>query len=155
MRRRLIKGAVVLVIVLAAAQLVRPERTNPATDPDRHIQAYLGPASELASVLNRACKDCHSNATEWPWYTQVAPLSWLMAYGVLEGRKALNFSDWGAYAPEQQHAMLTLSCRDASDGKMPGSPYTLFNPAARLSDQDVETICDAARSLQAGAPDKL
>ena len=92
MSRRLKQAAVVFVIALAAAQLVRPDRTNPATDPSRTIGAHAGTASELVAVLDRACGDCHSNDTVWPWYTQIAPASWLMAYGVKEGRKAVNFS---------------------------------------------------------------
>jgi hypothetical protein len=83
--RRLKQAAVVFIIVFAAAQLVRPERANPATDAHRTIQAHLGTASGLVAVLDRACSDCHSNATVWPWYTQVAPVSWLMVQAVMEG----------------------------------------------------------------------
>ena len=88
MSRRLKQAAVVFIIVFAGAQFVRPERANPATDPRRTIQAHVGTASGLVAVLDRACSDCHSNATVWPWYTQVAPVSWLMAQAVTEGRKA-------------------------------------------------------------------
>jgi hypothetical protein len=73
-----------------------------------------------------------------------------MAYGVGKGRKAVNFSEWGAYQPEVQWAFLNLSCRDASIGKMPG-PYTLLHPEMRLSPQDVEAICAAARQSRADA----
>lgn len=145
MGRRLKQAAVVFVVVCAAAQLVRPERANPATDASRTIQAHVGTASGLVAVLARACRDCHSNATVWPWYTQIAPLSWLMAYGVREGRNAVNFSEWAAYPPERQRQLLIESCRDASAGKMPGS-YTLLHPETRLSAQDIETICAAKAS---------
>jgi hypothetical protein len=137
-----------LFVVFAAAQLVRPERANPATDASREIQAHVGTASGLVAVLDRACRDCHSNGTVWPWYTQIAPVSWLMAYGVTKGRKAVNFSEWAGYQPELQRAMLIASCQDASTGKMPGA-YTLLHPETRLSTQDVETICAAAREAQA------
>ena len=152
MSRRLKQAAVVLVVVFAAAQLVRPEPTNPATDASRTIRAHVGTASGLVAVLDRACGDCHSNDTVWPWYTQIAPASWLMAYGVKEGRKAVNFSEWAAYPPEQQRKLLVAACQDASEGKMPG-PYTLLHPEVRLSAQDVETICAAARQAQAVAAD--
>ena len=152
MSRPVMQAAVVLVGVFAAAQLVRPERTNPATDVSRTIQAHLGAASGLVAVLDRACRDCHSNATVWPWYTQVAPLSWLMLRGVAEGRKAVNFSEWAAYSPDQQRVLLMVSCDDASTGKMPG-PWTLLHPETRLSSQDVETICAAARRAQGDAAD--
>src|SRR6266545_8386135 len=100
MSRRL-KQAAILVVVFAAAQLVRPNRANPATDVTRTIQAHQGTGSGLVAVLDRACRDCHTNGTVWPWYTQVAPLSWLMAYGVRSGREAVNFSDWAAYPPDR------------------------------------------------------
>src|SRR5215468_9894175 len=117
MRKRIKQAAFVLVAVVAAAQLVRPERVNPPTDAGRTIQAHVGTASGLGAVLDRACRDCHSNGTVWPWYTQVAPLSWLMARGVAEGRKAVNFSEWGGYTPNQQRTLLASSCAAASTGK--------------------------------------
>jgi hypothetical protein len=148
--KRLKQAAIVFVVVFAAAQLVRPERTNPATDVSRTIRAHVGTASGLVAVLDRACRDCHSNGTVWPWYTQIAPVSWLMVYGVTEGRRAVNFSDWTAYSPEQQRLLLAVSCDDATSGKMPG-PYTLLHPETRLSAQDIETICAAARQADAHA----
>ena len=151
MSRRLKLAAVVFVVIVAAAQLVRPERANPATDPSRTIQAHEGTASGLVAVLDRACRDCHSNGTAWPWYTRVAPVSWLMAYGVKAGREAVNFSEWAAYPPERQRELLAESCQDVTSGKMPGRPWTLLHPDARLSAQDVETICAAARQAQATA----
>jgi hypothetical protein len=150
MGRRLKQTAVVFVAIFAAAQLVRPERANPATDASRTIQAHVGTTSGLVAVLDRACRDCHSNATVWPWYTQIAPASWLMAYGVTKGRQAVNFSEWATYPPDAQRTLLSASCQDVSDGKMPG-PYTLLRPETRLSAQDVETICAAARRTEASA----
>jgi heme-binding protein len=151
--RRLKQAAIVVVVVVAAAQLVRPERTNPATDASRTIQAHMAAGSGLAPVLDRACRDCHSNGTVWPWYSQIAPTSWLMAQAVKEGRKAVNFSEWAAYSPEQQRTLLAVSCDDATSGKMPG-PYTLLRPETRLSARDVETICAAARQADARAADR-
>jgi hypothetical protein len=72
----------------------------------------------------------------------------LMAYGVTSGRKAVNFSEWASYQPELQRALLSASCKDASTGKMPAA-YTLLRPETRLSAQDVETICAAARKTEA------
>ncbi len=150
MNRRLKQVALVVVAAFAAAQLVRPDRTNPTTDARRTIRAQVGTASGLVTVLDRACSDCHSNRTAWAWYTRVAPVSWLMAYGVRTGRKAVNFSEWAAYEPDRQRRLLAQSCRDASTGKMPG-PYTLLHPEMRLSAPDIETICAAARQAEAYA----
>jgi heme-binding protein len=145
MTGRFKQASVVFVVVFAAAQFVRPGRANPATDPSRTIQAHVATTSGLAAVLDRSCRDCHSNATVWPWYTQIAPVSWLMASGVAKGRNAVNFSEWGTYPPDVQRMLLSASCQDVSAGKMPGV-YTLVRPETRLSPQDIETICAAARA---------
>ena len=139
-----------LVVLFAGAQLVRPHHTNPPIDAARTIQAHLGAESELGRVLDRSCGDCHSNATVWPWYAQVAPLSWLMAYSVREGRRVMNFSEWAAYPPEMQKQLLLASCRAASAGKMPGA-YVMFRPETRLSAHELEMICAATREPQASA----
>jgi len=149
MNRRLKVAIIVVFVAFAAAQVVRPARANPPTDPTHTIRAHTGTATGLADVLDRACADCHSNATVWPWYTNVAPLSWLMAYAVRQGRNAVNFSEWATYAPDSQRTLLSASCRDATAGKMPGS-YTLLHPEMRLSAQDIENICLASRG--AGTP---
>ena len=146
MGRRLNQAAAVFVVIFAAVQLIRPERANPPTPTDvsRTIQAQVGTASGLVAVLDRSCRDCHSNGTVWPWYTHIAPASWLMASAVAKGRQAVNFSEWAAYSPEQQRVLLAVSCDDVKSGKMPG-PYTRLRPETRLSTEDVETICAAVR----------
>src|SRR5262245_33646889 len=149
--RRVKQAAVVFVVAFAAAQLVRPERANPPIDVNRTIQAHVGPASGLVAVLNRSCGDCHSNGTVWPWSTQIAPLSWVMASAVREGRKSVNFSEWAAYSPSQQRDLLVASCEDVSAGRMPGL-YTLLRPETKLSAQDIQTICVAARQAEGDTP---
>ena len=150
MSRRLTRTAIVFVGAFAVAQLVRPDRTNPPTDASRTIQAQAGTTGELGVVLDRSCRDCHSNGTVWPSYARLAPLSWLMAYAVTKGRQAVNFSEWASYSPEQQRILLASSCRDAAEGKMPGV-YARLRPETRLSAQDVQTICAAARPVVAYA----
>ena len=119
MSRRLKQAVVIIVVVFAAAQLVRPSHANPPTDATRTIQAHETTRG-LATILERSCRDCHSNATVWSvWHAQIAPLSWLMAYEVAAGRRAVNFSEWAAYTSEQQRTLLAVSCDDAKSGKMP------------------------------------
>ena len=150
MNRRVKQAAIVFVVVVVAAQLVRPERANPATDSNRTIQAHMPVGSGLVAVPDRSGRDHHSNGTVWPWYTHVAPLSWLMAQAVREGRNAVNFSEWAGYQPAQQRVLLAMSCDDATKGKMPGA-YTVLRPETRLSPRDVETICAAARQADTRA----
>ena len=144
MSKRLKQATLVLVILFVFAQFIRPNRADPVTSIDRSFQAQTGTPVELSDILARSCGDCHSNHSVWPWYTHIAPLSWLMAYGVREGRRAVNFSEWGTYAPARQRGLMRAACHDVSTGKMPGA-YTLLHPAMKLSSAEVKAICAAAR----------
>lgn len=150
MSTRLKQAAVISVALFVAAQLIRPGRTNPPIDASRTIGAQAGSASALPAVLDRSCRDCHSNSSVWPKAAGVAPLSWLMASAVRNGRKVVNFSEWGGYSPEQRRALLGLSCKTASAGSMPGA-YAMVRPETRLTVQDIETICAAARQADSSA----
>jgi hypothetical protein len=142
-------AVVVLSGLMAGAQLVRPARVNPTIDPSHTIQAHARTATELVAVIDRACGDCHSNETVWSRYTQIAPLSWVIALSVREGRKTLNFSEWSAYPRDLQRKLLVQSCRATAAGRMPGRPYTLLRPEARLSSGDIAVFCAAAREADA------
>jgi len=149
----LTQAVVVFILAFGAAQVVRPDRANPLTDTSQTIQAHMGTLNGLTAVVDRACSDCHSNTTRWPWYTQIAPASWVMAYAVAEGRKAVNFSEWAAYSPERQRGLLAASCRDVTKGTMPGV-YAVLHPEMQLSNRDIETICAASREVEANAGDR-
>ena len=144
------KWGAVLGVVLVAACRLDPRRANPTTDSSRTIQAQADTPTALVAVLDRACGECHSSGTAGSWYTQIPPMSWVMAYGAAQGRKAVDFSEWAAYPPELQRQLLVASCRDVSGGRMPGRAYTLLHPEARLSAADIETICAAAWQADGG-----
>jgi Haem-binding domain len=101
----------------------------------------------VGKILDRSCRDCHSNRTAWPWYSHVAPVSWVISKHVNEGREILNFSEWGAQLPSEGERILI--CDAVSDGRMPLSGYTAIHRNARLSKQDVEVICEWAAAPSA------
>jgi hypothetical protein len=147
--------AIVLVVLFVGIQFYRPARTNPAIDPSRTIEANSQMPPEVASILDRSCRDCHSYKTVWPWYTNAAPVSWWLTDHVNEGRHDLNFSDWASLPPDRRDRKLRQICDEISDGAMPLSSYLPMHPAARLSDQDKKTICewtDAERQRMAAKP---
>ena len=140
--KKWIKRAVFIIIGIGAViQVVRPARTNPVSNRSEDIQAALPVHPEVAATLSRACNDCHSNNTVWPWYSNVAPVSWLVVSDVREGRNELNFSSWGAYDREKQQKLLGEICEQVREGEMPGFQYEMMHPKARLSDADRGTIC--------------
>ena len=131
-------------IVLAGGQLVRPERTNPLTDPPRTLAARHAVPQSVAQILDRACRDCHSNDTRWPWYSHVAPVSWFVIDHVNHGRSHFNYSDWARYSPGEGRKLLKGSCDLARETAMPLASYALMHRSARLSQADVEMLCNWA-----------
>lgn len=140
---RIIKWvAIVLVVGFVGIQFIRPARTNPATDESQTIYARTQVPAEVASILDRSCRDCHSNKTDWPWYTQVTPLSWWIVNHVDHGRKDLNLSEWGKLPNDRQDRKLRQICDEVMDGQMPLSSYLPMHPQAKLSDQDKKMLCE-------------
>ncbi len=121
-------ASVVLVFVLI--QLFPVETKNPPVERD----VPASPA--VKSVLRRACYDCHSNETQWPWYSRVAPASWLVAHDVREGREALNFSTWNRYDTEHRIESLAESWEEVAEGEMPQWFYLPAHRDAKLSAPD-------------------
>ncbi len=138
--------AVLLVFILAAVQFFQPARTNPPVDPKRELRANLAVDPAVATVFERSCNDCHSYRSVWPWYSHVAPVSWLVVSDVNRGRKALNFSEWAGYQSGEQQKQLSEICKEVSEGEMPGLPYTLLHRSARLNATDVTNICSWTRA---------
>ena len=140
---KVMKWAVIFVAVLfVLIQFVRPARTNPAIDESQTIAAHTQLTPQVKDIFDRSCRDCHSNQTEWPWYTNVAPVSWWLSNHVNEGRQNLNLSEWGKLARDRQDRKLRQICDEVSDGAMPLSSYTPMHPKAKLSEQDKKTLCD-------------
>src|SRR3954467_1302751 len=87
--------AVATAIVLIGMQFFGPVKSNPAIDNRQTLQAHAQVSPEVNAILDRSCNDCHSNATRWPWYSNVAPVSWFVIDHVNDGRDNLNLSEWG------------------------------------------------------------
>ncbi len=135
-------AAFLLAMVLAGAgiQFIRPERENPPADPAKDILAVSAAPEEIREILKRSCYDCHSYQTRWPWYSAIAPVSWLTAGDVREGREHLNFSEWGSYSRGRQIARLETMGSEIEKKGMPPAKYTLLHRDAVLSDAETEAL---------------
>jgi len=116
--------------VLLVVQFVPTERTNPPA------QGTLAAPPQIEGTFRRACYDCHSNETHWPWYSRIAPLSWLIVHDVTLGRKEVNFSEWGSYYPATRRRKLEWIGRALHEANMPPWSYRLMHPDARLTEAD-------------------
>jgi len=138
----------VLVGLLVAAQLVRPKRTNPPVVPSRALESHVQVPPQVSSIMKRSCYDCHSSETVWPWYSHVAPVSWLIADDVNQGRSHINFQDWEAQEnPQEANEHLRAICKEVQDGGMPPLTYRMMHKSSRLSSEDVNLVCSWAQSF--------
>jgi hypothetical protein len=135
----------VLAIGAVALQLTNPPLTNPAVLPGHDLAATNAPPPEIAAVIKRACYDCHSFQTVWPWYSHVAPVSWIIVNDVNSARGAMNFSDW----PHDDQARVRKRWRHIADDveakEMPLRGYAIIHPPSRLSDDERAKLVQWAR----------
>ena len=128
-------------VLLAASQLIRPATVNPPMDARQEIDKQLPLDPVTQSIFRRACDDCHSNRTVWPWYSYVAPVSWLVTSDVKGGRRHMNFSQWAAYSPDKSAKLLDQICKEVHGGDMPPWQYLPMHRAAWLTQTDRQAIC--------------
>ena len=141
--RKTVKWAlIVLGLALIGLQFTGPARTNPSFDESKTLEATTALPSEVATTFTRSCNDCHSNKTNWRWYTYVAPVSWLTVGHVNQGRSELNFSVWGTYSARMKVTRLHAICDLSEKGAMPLASYAFVHPAVKLRPNEVTTICE-------------
>lgn len=147
MIKKILKWTVIaLAVVFVGMQAVRPARTNPPVDGARTLQAKMQVPSDIDAILKRSCYDCHSHETRWPWYSNVAPASWLLADHVSEGRGHMNFSDWAQYDTDDAEDLFEEIAKEVRKGAMPLSSYTLIHSDAKLTEEDKRKLIDWATS---------
>ena len=122
------------MISLLAIQLVPIERDNPP------VEEEVAAPPAVREILRRSCYDCHSNETRWPWYSYVAPVSWLVADDVHHARGHMNFSTWNDYDEEERVDHLEEAWEMVEDGEMPLWFYVLLHPEAELNEADKQAI---------------
>ena len=126
-----------LFIVLDAAifiQFITVDRTNPP------VTGEIEAPEKVMAILRTSCYDCHSNETKWPWYSYIAPASWLIADDVQVGRGHMNFSEWSGYNTKQKNHKRKECGEEVEEGEMPLWFYIPLHPEANLSSEDIEII---------------
>lgn len=143
-------------VLFGALQLVpAPPRTNPPVSPSRRIESVLDVPPRISGFIHRVCGNCHSDETRWPWYSHVAPFSWLVASDVAKARSAMNFSEWpiqpdGPFRPGA--AKLAAACAVLSFEVMPPPRYRFLHPEARPSAAERQSFCAWTRTLLSTTP---
>jgi len=133
------KAMLVTLLLLLGIQLIPVPRENPEA-----VAPILVP-DDVRVVLENSCNDCHSNLTVWPWYSHVAPVSWLVYRDVKKGRAELNFSEWGEYSERRRNRKLEDIEEKVADKEMPLKLYVRLHPEAGLSVADAEALIEWSR----------
>ncbi|HJZ99086.1 MAG TPA: heme-binding domain-containing protein [Candidatus Solibacter sp.] len=145
--RKLYSITLAVVAATGLMNLARVDRTNPPVDPAQGIEAHTRMPANVAGIFRRACQDCHSERTDWPWYSAVAPFHWLMTADVYGARSHMNLSAWGRYTAEEQTGRLIGICEMVAGDKMPLWYYKPAHyPSAWLSASDKKAVCDWTKS---------
>jgi len=144
--------AVVLVVGFVLIQLYRPDRTNPPIVQAETLEATTNVPENVHAILKRSCNDCHSNETVYPWYSNIAPMSWGLAFHVEEGRLELNYSVWNTYSAKKKRHKFDETCEQVTSGAMPHNQYLWLHSEAQLSEADKKILCDWAETEKAKIP---
>ena len=142
-RLALVGLALLIIAIVVRAQFRQPDVPP---DPALGLGARAVVPEPVMSTLRRACFDCHSNETRWPWYSRLPIASWLMERDVKAGRGQLNFSQWIQYNRFARADLLDKICERVTAGEMPLRPYLMLHGEARLSQTDVAGLCEWTRS---------
>ena len=144
--------AIVLVVGFLLIQLYRPDRTNPPIVQAETLEATTNVLENVRAILKRSCNDCHSNETVYPWYSNVAPMSWGLAFHVEEGRLEMNYSVWNTYSAKKKRHKFDEICEQVTSGAMPHNQYLWLHSEAQLSETDKKILCDWAETEKAKIP---
>jgi len=141
--KKIVKILVILLFIgFIAIQLIRPDQMNPPIIEAETLAAATQIPVTVNSVLQRSCNDCHTNTTIYPWYSKVSPFNWFLVNHIAEGRNQLNFSVWNSYDNSRKRRKLDQICEQTTSGEMPLPSYLWIHRDARLSTEDIKTLCD-------------
>lgn len=138
---------IILLLSFAVMQFFRIDKSAPEVVKVKDFISMVQPDEATEKLLRDACYDCHSNETKYPWYSNVAPVSWWLQHHVEEGREHLNFSTWGDYDEETKNHKLHECEEEVEEGEMPLSSYTITHGDAKLSKEQKEELAEWFESL--------
>lgn len=144
MKKKLLWIVLVLIVII---QFIRPTKNNNPEVSANHIYSMYATSNEVKTILDKACNDCHSNVTKYPWYNNIQPVAWFVSHHVNEGKEHLNFSEFGNYNAKRQSKKLDEVIDEVKEGEMPLSSYTLIHTNAKLSQEEKATLTQWAQSI--------
>lgn len=130
----------IILAVFVLIQLVRVEKNETPMVPESDFLVLSNASEEIKTMIESACYDCHSNNTNYPWYSEVAPVSWYINHHIEEAKEHLNFSIWNSYSLKKANHKLEECYEELERHKMPTSDYVLMHKEAKLSNKQIITL---------------
>lgn len=140
-----IAGLIGLLIII---QFFRIDKSVPEVNTNEDFITMENPPEEVKNILQKACYDCHSYATVYPWYAEVAPVSWWLADHIEEGREHLNLAAWGSFDLKRKKHKIDEMIEEVEEGEMPLKSYTIMHSDADLSDEEKELLITWLKKLK-------
>ena len=144
MRKGIKLAGLLLIGILVILQFFRPEKNQADTGQEYDLLQVSSVPDSLASILVLSCYDCHSNHTEYPWYSRISPVSWYLDKHIREGKEDLNLSEYGLLDRAEQIGVLSDMYDALEAGSMPLPSYMLIHREARLSQDETDALMDWA-----------
>lgn len=132
--------------VLVLIQFIRPEKNN-SNDETNGITTVLEVSEEVKAIIKTSCADCHSNNTKYPWYSEIAPISWYLAQHVNEGKEHLNFSEWANYNKNQKNHILEDLKEELEEHEMPLKSYLILHKEAKMTKEQYTVLIDWVKTI--------
>lgn len=142
------KMGLIVLIVLTGIQFIQPARNENGKALQTDIFNTVFIPDNVRLILQTTCYDCHSNNTRYPWYTYLQPIGWMLNNHIQDGKKELNFSEFGAYSGRRQLSKLKSIASQVKDGEMPLTSYALMHKKARLTKEQKALIIDWAQKTK-------
>ena len=133
-----------VLVVFIAIQFIQPAHNSSGHALPTDITKTIRVPDTVLNIFKKACYDCHSNNTRYPWYVYIQPTGWIMARHIRNGKDNLNFSDFGSYSQRKQANKLRAIETSIKEGSMPLPAYTIMHTDAKLSAEDKKLITDWA-----------
>ncbi|MEO9511403.1 MAG: heme-binding domain-containing protein [Flavobacteriaceae bacterium] len=142
------KIAIALLIVLVGMQFYRPSKNTATGDYVAVFESETKPNNEVKAILQSACYDCHSDHTNYPWYNNIAPISYWLDDHIEEGKEHLDFSNWENYSAKKKDHKLDELIEEVEEGKMPLKEYTWTHKEAKLTEDQKSALMAWARKVR-------
>ena len=148
MKRILKIGVLVLAIIFVVLQFFQIDKTNLAIDADQTIESVMAVPPDVKIILGKACNDCHTNTTVYPWYAYIQPNGWFLKSHIDDGRRHLNFSIFATYDAKKRAKKLEEICEQVTSAEMPLPSYTWIHRDAVLTESEKNALCDWTKTVK-------